>query len=204
MGMTPEEAAQVLHDTSAYSEELTTRAHGLTNMVWGLAIGGLFMAYAAAGPVLDDTAPWAYSILWVPFIAAGGALTTAIWTTHAVSTRTEPETARGLLMMAGFTVLFLALMGAIVWILTQAMAVAWSFNTAMILVTGVFGLILVAVGKWQGHGPSVPMLIANFGIIAAAVIIGLNDPGENMAGFLGSFIAGGAWFTGGLVTAMRG
>lgn len=98
--MTPEQALQTIAAVRDYRERLTARAAGIVWLVWGLALS--FQAFAAlfvefpglgADVVEGDGAGgmmaggvWLEAAAVLIMVAAGAALTNAVWRAHALET----------------------------------------------------------------------------------------------------------------------
>src|SRR5688572_29210732 len=80
--LSPEQAAEALADIGAYEDSLSSRVGALTGMVWGIVSAAIFVTYGVASDVRPT---WLLSFLWLPWTAAGVAVTVAAWKLHAVS-----------------------------------------------------------------------------------------------------------------------
>jgi hypothetical protein len=203
--MTARDALHALGDLPRYEESLTAKAGGMTSMVWGIAGAGIFMTYLAAGDWLEQQeAYWGLALLWVPWVAAGIALTGSIWISHAVSLRSDPKTGKGLAKSMGFTLLFLAIAAGLFLGLDVLAGVEWTVNSIMTLANGLFALAMAAFqlrGKQCGAGS---VVAAGAVMVAAGIALGLADVGNVPSGLIGAAVVGGALFTAGLVTYRQG
>ncbi|HLE96966.1 MAG TPA: hypothetical protein VI997_06295 [Candidatus Thermoplasmatota archaeon] len=78
------DAAKVLAEATTYEDALRQRTEGITTAIWGLVSPGIFLSYALMGAAMgDDTSPWMFlfGFLWVPWVAAGVAVTSVMWRT---------------------------------------------------------------------------------------------------------------------------
>ncbi|HEX2021235.1 MAG TPA: hypothetical protein VHH36_00865 [Candidatus Thermoplasmatota archaeon] len=77
---------RIIEGAISHEGTLRARAEGLTWALWGLVLAAVFLMYAAAGPAYGeaDVPSW-FAALWVPWVAAGAAVTVALWRAAAVS-----------------------------------------------------------------------------------------------------------------------
>lgn len=208
--MTPADALNALRDLPRYEERLTAKGSGMTAMVWGLVIAGLFMTYTAIDHWLQATADDGplyaiYTILWLPWVAAGIVLSGCLWTSHALVVRRDPETRKGLLLSVGLTVLFFVLMGVVLVVKEVVLNSHWNWNLTVVLVSGLFAILY---GLWQRKGPS---RAVGYGILAGGIVLVAFSFAvaplhirTDAAGLLGALLAGLAWFIPGLVGFVKG
>lgn len=208
--MTPHEALHALGDLPRYEERLTAKAAGMTAMVWGLAIAGMFMTYTAIDPWLQSRAADGplyslYAVLWLPWVAAGITLSGAVWNAHAISVRRAPENRKGLLLSAGLTALFFVLLAAVLVVKEVLLDSHWNWNLTMVLVSGLFAM---AYGAWQVRGPAcavgVGVLAGGLGMVVFAFAVGPLGWRSDASGLLGGLLAGLTWFVPGLVGFLKG
>lgn len=143
--MRADEAADLLAGLEGFEEELTARTAGLTWFVWGLAIPGLFLTYAALEPLLAQTSrfAWVEAFLWFPWILSGSLATNALWSTNAVTL--DRESARsGWGTSLGFLATFFLIAGAL-WALS-GLGVPGLAGDAIWILAG--GLLTIAIGTW--------------------------------------------------------
>lgn len=81
--LSPEEAEQAIARLEGFAEPLEARTGGITWMVWGVVTAGIFVTYEAAFPAVAGN-PLAW-VLWTPWVAAGVAVTRALWNSVALA-----------------------------------------------------------------------------------------------------------------------
>lgn len=203
--MTARDALRALGDLPRYEENLTAKAGGMTSMVWGLAAAGIFLTYLAAGDWLEEMrAYWAFALLWIPWVAAGIALSGAIWVSHAVSLRSDPKTGQGLAKSLAFTGLFLAIAAALFLGLDVLAGVEWTVHSLMTVANGLFALAMAGVqmrAKACGAGN---VAAAGAMMLAAGIALGLAGASDVVSGLLGATVVGLGWFAAGVLTYRQG
>lgn len=203
--MTPDDALAALRELPRYEERLAARTGGLTFMMWGLAVAGIFLTYSAAGDwLVRNRAEWAFALLWVPWVAAGSALTALLWTSHAVTLRQPPEAAPGLRLSLAVTALFVVLAGAVFVAVDRFAGAAWTAHSLMLTASGLCAAIL---GAWQRRtwGPAARTLLAAGAAMAlGGVVLGAAGVHEEAAGLLAAAIAGTSWMAAGAVAYRMG
>lgn len=152
--MTAEQAATALADLEGYEQSLTARTAGLTWIVWGTAIPGLFATYNAAGHwVMDHAGPeWILGLLWIPWVAGASLATNWLWDLNAVRLEVEHDRREGWLYSGGFTLMFFVL-AALVSGALSLVGIDVGTNGWMVLTVGVFTLALAGVyhrNRWPG------------------------------------------------------
>lgn len=81
--LSPQEAEAAIARLEAYAEPLAQRTGGITWMVWGIVTAGIFVTYEAALPAAaGNPVVW---FLWTPWVAAGVAVTRALWHSVAIA-----------------------------------------------------------------------------------------------------------------------
>lgn len=205
---TPLNAHDALHalgDLPRYEEKLEMRTGGLTCMVWGLAIAGIFMTYAAAGQWLEDLgAYWVFSVLWVPWVVAGSVTSSTLWRSHAVTLRREPDARQGWLVSVGITVAFLVVAAVLFVVLDVGGVFKWTIHSIMALSSGVIAVGLGVFTRRHWGVGSRNLILAGMAIAAGAVALGLSGASETASGLLASALTGIGWFTAGLATYRKG
>lgn len=183
--MPADEAADLLAGIEDVEEEMTARTAGLTWLVWGLAIPGLFTSYAALQPVVaEGPFEWILSVLWIPWIVAGSLATNALWAVNAVTLDREPEGGGGWTSL-GFVVLFFALAGAS-WALTSVLGVDLPLDALWIVAAGLLTVAIGAVFR-RRQAPGGGLAAAGgLTIVAGGLAVGVVDPSPsalvNLAG----------------------
>lgn len=169
--MSARDAVGVLADLESYEESLTARTAGITWMIWGTAVPGIFTTYGAAVPWMETTSfAWILSFLWIPWIAGATLATNWLWKTTAVTLDWDSSSSEGWGYAIGFTLGFFVLAGAI-WLASQALGTTLGVNAWMLLAGG---LLTIAIGlvyrRQQIPGPTEALL---GGLILSAAALGL-------------------------------
>jgi hypothetical protein len=92
--LSPQQAAQLLSETSRYEDRLVQRTEGLTAILWGLVTPAIWTTYGFADVLGHGIAPWVASLLWLPWVTAGAVATFALWRSAAL-TRPDLDRERG-------------------------------------------------------------------------------------------------------------
>lgn len=193
--MTPRQAADAIATATRWEASLAQRVEGLTWMVWGVVMAGMFVSYGLAG--VAGAPPWTDGVLWAPWIAAGNLVTWALWRTAALAT---PAAARkgdlrhylGLLVV--FAVVF-AVMGLVL------RPTSWSIPMGLTgLVWAFMGLL---VPRMSRQGVAVSAAIGLAVAVAAVVLSALRLP-EDVGGSLATATVGLVPMAGGLWQVLRG
>lgn len=197
--LSPQQAAQALADLAGFEQSLTARVGALTGMVWGIVSAAIFVTYGVA----QDLHPmWLMGFLWLPWTAAGVAVTVAAWKLHAVSLHRPHDRRRSWLWSVGFGALFLA---SIALLHLLGLADGQGAFPYMLVVNGLVAFIIASkVWRWHGAMAATPMLVAGAAIVAGAFV--LSAAGLPMLGlaFGSAGLAGTAFFVGSLVSFLRG
>lgn len=206
--MSAHEAAGLLTEIDGYEEELTARTAGLTWILWGIAIPGLFISYNAAGHwIFDHGGPeWIQGILWMPWIAGASLATNWLWKLNAVTLGLDHSSEESWLASAGFTALFFLLAGGVFGALKLA-GVGFGPNGWMVLTTGVFTLALGAVYRWQGWPGWREAIAAGVAVLAGGIPIALAPVtfAPTVAfGFASAALVGVAYVGAGIALYLRG
>ncbi|WP_323174075.1 hypothetical protein [Natrialba sp. PRR66] len=200
----PLEAVQALTEIEGYDEKLTARTFGLTLMVFAFAIAAIPISYTAADPWLTahEYGSVVLSVLWLPWIVAAVAVTSALWTTHSVSLGRNSTTADNWLLGAGFTIAFV--------LIATAVLVALGPNSNTFIAMGISGgLFTVLLGIifsriYQAKWVLLPLVVAGTGIVLGNIVLSTVDLTPIGAGFTTGFLQGAAYFITGWVISMRG
>ncbi|HVM45084.1 MAG TPA: hypothetical protein VM582_04030 [Candidatus Thermoplasmatota archaeon] len=79
------ESIPLLARALSYEDSLRRRTEGLTWAIWGVVMALIFFMYAGMGELGEDGGPAWATLLWVPWVLVGSALTWALWRTSALS-----------------------------------------------------------------------------------------------------------------------
>lgn len=202
--MTPTQAAQVLREVDGYEETVHLHTQGLTNMVWGLAVAAIFLAYGTAIPWLETVdAMWLAPFLWIPF--AAGALVTgnAIWATQAARLGITPSR-RDLVISGGLVLGFLAA-SAVLWSLLDDLApLDWQPPAALLLATGLFSIVLGLLYRTRSPLGCNASIIAGVSTATAAVALAATGWALDAQTLVAALGGGATWFVPGLILYRRG
>lgn len=201
----------VLRIDDALEEETTlrTRTEGLTWILWGLVTAAVvltfdavFFMYGGVGAVPE---PWS-TLLWVPWVGIGAALTSVLWRSAALSRPELTERQQGgLLVTAAYIAFIVAVWFLVVWLVpglnsdtiaVLAIGTAWLFfgvwNPFRVTPTGRRVMIL------QG------MVILSAGILLAATLPASQQASNQVATLVNLFASAGVPVVGGAWQATRG
>lgn len=186
--MSARDAVGMLADLEGYEESLTARTAGITWMIWGTAVPGIFTTYGAATVWLETTSfAWILSSLWIPWIAGASLATNWLWKATAVTLDWDASSKQGWGYAVGFTLAFFALAGAI-WLASQALGTTLGTNAWMLLAGG---LLTIAIGlvyrRQRIPGPSEAVL---GGLVLSAAALGLAAASLEPPAFAGLVSAG--------------
>jgi hypothetical protein len=216
--LTPAQAIHALTQLEGYEEGLTARIGGLTSMVFGIAVAGIFVTYGVASAWgFVQRHPWVQSFLWVPWILAGTVITTSLWSLHAIQLRRPDRgwraSAYSLMLSLVFTAIALALSFLPVPQIHAGAAFAPLASQLgmfgfMTVVTGLFTLVMagMAYGRFMGkpRGAAVPLLGAGLAILVGGFAMGMVALDGLPAALLSAGLCGTAYFGAGLVPYLRG
>lgn len=200
----PIEAVQALTEIEGYDEKLTARTFGLTLMVFAFAIAAIPISYATADPWLTahEYGSFVLAVLWLPWIVAAVAVTSAIWTTHSISLGRDSTTADDWVLGAGFTIVF--------FLIAIIVLVALGSNVSIFIAMGISGgLFTVLLGvifsyMYQAKWVLLPLGVAGIGIVLGNILLYTVDLTPVGAGFATGFLQGAAYFITGWAISMRG
>lgn len=203
--MTPHDALRALSDLPHYEERLEVRTGGLTCMLWGLAIAGIFMTYTAAADLLEQAeADWAFSLLWVPWVLAGSALSGLLWRSNAIALRRPVDGRPGYVISAVTTLAYIAFAALLFLGLDVLAGLEWTVHSVMTVASGLMALLL-ATWQRRAWGPGARnVAVAGVAMVLAGIALGLSGVGDTGAGLLASAVTGVAWFGAGIATYRLG
>lgn len=203
--MTPTQAAEVLRDLEVHEQRLDRRTGGLTTMLWGLVSAGIFLTYNAAAAWIEaHEVHWLFSLLWMPWVAAGIGITNALWANLSLSLRREPQTRQGTLVSLLMTGVFLALAAGVFLALDILAGIAWTVNSLMTIVNGLFAAaVAIMVHRLWGFLDA-SLLVAAGAMVAAGIALGAADVSYGASGLLGALVTGTGWIAAGAATYRRG
>lgn len=143
--MTGREALEELGSLENLHSALAKRATGITWLVWGIAIGGLFVTYNFLGVLtaLEDDVihPAAFSVAWAPWVAMGLVTTILLW--RSVGLVVPSNVSRRELVIG--VILFLVLIPGGIF-LVEAMGAPWVEPAIALAVTGGVYVLMGAMG----------------------------------------------------------
>lgn len=204
--LTALQAADEIRRMQQFPDALRRRTSGLSWMIWGLAIPGLFVTYSYWGVVVDNYAPDAgpvFAILWIPWIAMGVISMIVLWRSAALVIPALNDRRRAWLTPLVFVVVIqggFGLMQLLPWDMVEP-AISLIVVGLATIMAGLTGLI--------AHDRQEKTLAALAGglLIAFAVIGTLlwqaSDTAYAVLGSLGPLAIAIAYFGTGLVVASR-
>lgn len=202
--MTPAQAAQILRDVEGYEETLSLHTAGLTHMVWGVAVAGIFLMYGSAMDWLQQVgAAWAAAVLWVPFVVAGLWITRSLWHSHAVHFGEDPDP-RDMVWSALATVGFLG-GSVLLWLFLDGLApLRWLPPTAMLFATGVFAIVMGVFFRNRSRFACNTLAIAGVSTALGAIALAATDWSIVIQNLVSAIGGGLTWFVPGHVLYQRG
>lgn len=87
----PFEAAEAIHSARQWDVSLRHRTEGLSWMLWGVALGGMFLSYAWA--VQADAPGWVFGVAWAPWVLIGNVFTLILWRSAHLTRRDAADAA---------------------------------------------------------------------------------------------------------------
>lgn len=166
--LTATDAAQVLSNLDAYEENLTLRAEGLTWMIWGLAIPGLFLTYGTASEWANQAGlPWLNALFWLPWILAAGLATRSLWRSLALAFDWEDD-GKPAWATLGYTILFFALAAGL-WIT----GLVSNITLLMLATTGLLTVAIALVPLGENVGKPTWVLFAGALLLLSAILLDL-------------------------------
>lgn len=210
--LAPDEALAEIDETLDRQAALRSRTEGLTWMIWGLVTAGWTLSYDAIAWIGRPDAPaWAFDLAWLPWILAGGLVTTALWRTAALTDpRLEDERPAGPLVVAGWTAFVIATWTLLYFGVVGGLGFPGTADTMGLIVLGIawasFGWLRPVRLTDRGSRVSV---IVGLVLLAAGLLtafaLGNGHPSANaIATPIATVVGGGAPLAGGLWQALRG
>jgi hypothetical protein len=195
--LSPQQAAQALAALAGFEDQLTSRVGALTGMVWGIVSAAIFVTYGMAPHVEPD---WLLPFLWLPWTAAGVAVTIAAWKLHAVSLGRPHDRKQSVAWTLGFAAVFLAAMA-----LMRILDLGDGAFPYMLVVNGMVGLfIALHVARRHGWVAGTPMLAAGLAIVGGAFLLAASGLPTASMGLASAALVGAAFLGGSLVSFLRG
>ncbi len=196
---TATDAARTLSELEDAEELLSQRTGGITTMVWGIISAAIFLAYGVVETILE--VQWVFAVVWVPFVVAGAIVTKHMWRQNAVVLG-RPETA-GVKGTAITTLGFLGL-GAILFVGSRAMGIAWDMDGIMTTVNGLMaGIIGVLLRRHGARGWS-HLIGAATAMIIGGILLGIGDLRVGVDVLAAAGICGFSWFLAGFAMHQQG
>lgn len=192
--MTPQEAVETLARASRWEGSLAQRTEGLTWMIWGLAMAGMFVSYGLADAL--DGEP-IMPFLWAPWVIAGNLLTWALWRTAALHS-TEIAPMRERRRWWAVAAVFLGVFGVMTWVMPPQ---TWA--VPMILTGAVWSFMGLLIPRMSRQGRVVSACVG-VGVALAAIALVLLRVPEPVGGTLATALVGGIPLAGGLWQVLRG
>lgn len=169
--LTPEGALAALSELDSYEEALTARIGGLTWMIWGTAVPGIFTTYNTANPWIETVGlGWLNAVLWIPWIVGATLATNLLWKSQSVVLETDADSRNGWLISLAFALTFGAILGGV-----YLLGLDLGPNGIMLLVTGLLTLVMAAAYRIAWDHPAVPTALGGLVIAAVAVAMGATN-----------------------------
>lgn len=206
------DALETIDATLKHEAGLRSRTEGLTWMIWGLVTAGWTLTYDALAWIGRPAPPaWAFDLAWLPWVLAGGVVTTALWRTAALRDPTlEEDRPAGLLVVSGWTAFVVAVWAVLFFGLVGGLGFPGTADTMGLIVLGITWFTFGAVRpvRLTDRGRRVTMLVG-LGLftsgIVTAVALGFDHPHANAVATVVATLTGGLFpILGGLWQALRG
>lgn len=207
--LSPQDAAEALRGLEAVEQRLSYKAGAISWMLYGLAAAGIFATYGMMDTYFTRIgAPWAYSFLWMPWIAAATLGTNALWRllNMSMARPTDEGTRHTWNYTAGYCTLFLAIGAAAWYLLAAVLDLRLSMHIVMTLTIGLFTGFLAMFQARHYDAPLLrgPFVAAGLALVGLAVVMALLRLDDHAAGILASMGSLTAYFTAALTVFRRG
>ncbi len=198
--LTRQEALDALSRLEGFEEGLTARVGALTGMVWGVVSAAIFVSYGLAAQA--NLHSWPMFFLWLPWTAAGIAITSAVWKLHAVTLRGPGAKGRSWVWSCFFAIFFA--MALLVLHLSGGGGHLYPFPY-MLVVNGLVAFIIAGVAsRKRGRLTAIPLLVAGALMIAAAFALGAAGLSGPMQSFASAGVVGVGFVGSGLIGFLQG
>ena len=191
---------------------LYQRTEGVTNIVWGLVVAGMFFAYQAVGSEFPMTGSYWGPVLWIPWIAAGVTSTAFVWRSAHLSANLPFDQKQGrregfVYMGVFVTVMFLGFMVFGVFLADEGLRLREPGY-----MMGLMSLAILIVSFFVRHRASraarrAHFIVGSLGIIAT-ILLAIFSPADPSAYFLqtiaGAVLLGGGWLVSGAYLTLKG
>lgn len=200
-GFSPADAARDLQALRAFDVGLRQRTEGISWALWGLVTAGIFLTYGYAGSHFGHAWPFWATQIWLPWVAAGSALSAALWRSAALTAPAAAERGvRGWIHLLTWTLLILAVI-----------CIAFFLRTGIrepvmaLLGVGAVALFMGATNLLR-YTPTGRLVAVTAGaaMVGAALLEVLLDAGYDAATLVGATVGGCAFLLGGLYETLRG
>lgn len=198
LGLT--EAVHRIDEALAEEGSLRVRTEGLTWILWGLVTAGTVLTFDAVAFAWGIHEPW-FTLLWVPWIVLGAAVTSVLWRSAALSRPGLDEHRQGgVLVSAAYVAFILAVWFPVLWLfpeLTSDTIAVLSIGTAWTFFGATNPFNVTATGRRVMTLQGVVILLA--GVLLAATLpsdAGAANRASTLVNLLvsaGVPILGGAW-----------
>lgn len=166
------EATRVLDELSGYEETVSAKMMGITWMIWGIAIPGIFLTYGTGAFWADQVgASWLLAVFWIPWVAAATLATRSLWRSLALAFSWAEED-RSTLASLAYTALFFVLAGGL-WVT----GLVGEINMLMLATTGLFTMMLGLLEPVNGGRLEKPTLLVGGLLVILAVALDLTWAG---------------------------
>lgn len=191
---------------------LFQRTEGITNIVWGFVVAGMFFAYQALGSAFAAKAAYWGPVLWMPWVAAGVFATIIVWRSAHLSANVpfdKKEGRReGFVYMGVFvTIMFLGFMVFGIFLADEGLRLREPGY-----MMGLMSLAMIIVSFFVRNRATpvarrMHVIVGSIGIIAT-ILLALLSPDDNSAYFLqtvtGAVLLGGGWLVSGAYLTLKG
>jgi hypothetical protein len=192
---------------------LFRRTEGITHILWGFVVAGLFFSYFSLGARFPESGALWGPFLWIPWVAAGVASTAVVWRSAHLAARVPTSPKEGMkdalpYMAVFLLVMFLGFMVFGIWLNDTG----WRLREPGYMMA-FMSTALIIVGLSLGNRASVParrlhVAVGTLGLICTALlaILSPEDPGRGyfLQSVVGALALGGGWLLSGLYLTVKG
>ncbi|HEX9815368.1 MAG TPA: hypothetical protein VGB18_00190 [Candidatus Thermoplasmatota archaeon] len=205
-------ALQTITKLEGLEVGLFQRTEGITNIVWGLVVAGMFFAYQALGSAFPATGPYWGPVLWIPWIGAGVFATAIVWRSAHLSANVPFDKTHsrreGFVYMGVFvTVMFLGFMVFGIFLADEGLRLREPGYMMGLMSLAILIVSLFIRKRATPVARRMHFIVGSIGIIAT-ILLALLSPADNSAYFLqtvaGVILLGGGWLVSGAYLTLKG
>lgn len=205
-------ALQTITKLEGLEQGLFQRTEGITNIVWGLVVAGMFFAYQALGSAFPETGSYWGPVLWIPWIAAGVFSTIVVWrSAHLAVNQPFDKTdgrREGLVYMGVFiTVMFLGFIVFGIFLADDGLRLREPGYMMGLMSLAIIIVTFFIRNRATKAARRAHVVVGSLGILAT-ILLGVFSPADASAYFLqtvaGAIVLGGGWLVSGAYLTLKG